>query len=231
MEVSCAVEIFAKATPGFVEERLCAPQKFQPSCRALDTLDAGSRRRGIVQLAYRRHRPAPDQHNWIGDSLLDDRIRGSMRVLLRPDQTLTAGERRLLELLASQAVLGVERARLVAKAAEAQSLAESDRLKSSLLSSVSHDLRTPLVAIKGIATALRQRDVPWNGTADEQMLDTLASEADRLNRLVGNLLDMSRIESGALRPERDWDDIGDIIGGVLARMRPQLQPAPAQDRR
>jgi two-component system sensor histidine kinase KdpD len=95
-------------------------------------------------------------------------------------------------------------------------------LKSALLSSVSHDLRTPLVAIKGIATALRQRDVAWDGAAGEQMLDTLAEEADRLNRLVGNLLDMSRIESGALHPAREWEDLSEIVGGVLARMRPQL---------
>jgi two-component system, OmpR family, KDP operon response regulator KdpE len=79
-----------------------------------------------------------------------------------------------------------------------------------------------LVAIKGIATALRERDVAWEGAASEQMLETLTDEADRLNRLVGNLLDMSRIESGALQPSRAWEDIGDIIGGVLARFRPRF---------
>jgi two-component system sensor histidine kinase KdpD len=110
----------------------------------------------------------------------------------------------------------------VAEATEAQALAASDRLKSALLSSVSHDLRTPLVAVKGIATALRQRDVPWNSTVGQQMLDTLADEADRLNRLVGNLLDMSRIEGGALNPARQYEDIGDIVGGVLSRLRPQF---------
>ena len=78
------------------------------------------------------------------------------------------------------------------------------------------------MAIKGIATALRQQDVEWNSAVGEQMLDTLADEADRLNRLVGNLLDMSRIEGGALNPARQWEDIGDIVGGVLSRLRPQL---------
>jgi two-component system sensor histidine kinase KdpD len=153
---------------------------------------------------------------------VDDRVLGSMQVLPWPEQVLHAAQRQLLATLASQAALAVERARLVAEAAEAQALAASDRLKSALLSSVSHDLRTPLAAIKGIATALRQHDVPWNSAVGEQMLDTLADEADRLNRLVGNLLDMSRIEGGALNPARQWEDIGDIVGGVLSRMRPQF---------
>ena len=153
---------------------------------------------------------------------VEDRSVGAMRVQPQPQQIFHAPERRLIELLASQAALAVERARLVAQAADAQALVESDRLKSALLSSVSHDLRTPLVAIKGIATALRQRDVAWDGAAGQQMLDTLAEEADRLNRLVGNLLDMSRIESGALHPAREWEDLSEIVGGVLVRMRPQL---------
>jgi two-component system, OmpR family, sensor histidine kinase KdpD len=153
---------------------------------------------------------------------VDDRVLGSMQVLPHPEQVLQAPQQQLLATLASQAALAVERARLVAEAAEAQALAASDRLKSALLSSVSHDLRTPLVAIKGIATALRQHDVPWNSAAGEQMLDTLSHEADRLNRLVGNLLDMSRIEGGALNPARHWEDIGDIVGAVLSRMRPQI---------
>src|SRR5262245_48064375 len=153
---------------------------------------------------------------------VDDRVLGQMQVLPRPEQVLQAPQQQLLATLASQAALAVERARLVAEAAEAQALAASDRLKSALLSSVSHDLRTPLVAVTGIATALRQHDVPWNSAVGEQMLDTLAEEADRLNRLVGNLLDMSRIEGGALNPARQWEDIGDIVGGVLSRLRPRF---------
>jgi two-component system, OmpR family, sensor histidine kinase KdpD len=169
---------------------------------------------------------APDveqlQPTIIASLRVEDRSVGSMRVQPQPHQIFHAPERRLVDLLASQAALAVERARLVSHAAGAQALVESDRLKSALLSSVSHDLRTPLVAIKGIATALRQRDVVWDSAAGGQMLDTLAEEADRLNRLVGNLLDMSRIESGALHPAREWEDLGEIVGGVLSRMRPQL---------
>jgi two-component system sensor histidine kinase KdpD len=161
---------------------------------------------------------------------VEERLVGTMFVIPQPHQVLYAPEQRLLEMLASQAALAIERARLVGQAADAQALAESDRLKSALLSSVSHDLRTPLVAIKGIATALRQHDVAWESAAGAQMLDTLSDEADRLNRLVGDLLDMSRIESGALHPAREWEDIGDLVGGVLARMRPQLRGRPVHVR-
>ena len=170
------------------------------------------------------HMTGTDGSNAIAAPLrVDDRVLGEMQVLPRPEQLVSAVQQQLIATLSSQAALAVERARLVAEAAESQALAASDRLKSALLSSVSHDLRTPLVAVKGIATALRQHDVPWNSAVGEQMLDTLAEEADRLNRLVGNLLDMSRIEGGALNPARQWDDIGDIVGGVLSRMRPQFR--------
>jgi two-component system sensor histidine kinase KdpD len=160
--------------------------------------------------------------------LLHDREVGSIRVLTAPDRLLGASEQRLLALLARQAALVVERARLAMQAAAARALEQADRLKSSLLSSVSHDLRTPLVAIIGSATALRSDDVPLNSAEGKQMLDAIITEAERLNRLVGNLLNMSRIESGALQVTRAWDDIGNILGGVLARMRPQLRNRPVR---
>lgn len=160
--------------------------------------------------------------------LLHDREVGSIRILTAPDRLLGASERRLLGLLTRQAALVVERARLAMQAAAAQALEQADRLKSSLLSSVSHDLRTPLVAIIGSATALRSDDVPLNSAEAKEMLDAIISEAERLNRLVGNLLNMSRIESGALQVTRAWDDIGNILGGVLARMQPQLRNRPVR---
>lgn len=154
---------------------------------------------------------------------VNERALGVIEVQPHTGQMLSATQRQLLATLASQAALAVERARLVSEAAKAQALVASDQLKTALLSSVSHDLRTPLAAIKDIATALRQRDVAWDSATGQQMLDTLSEEADRLNRLVGNLLDMSRIEGGALNPARAWEDLGDIVGGVLARIGRQLQ--------
>src|SRR5262249_9595408 len=129
---------------------------------------------------------------------------------------------RLLVLLAQQAALIIERTHLVRQAAQAQVLADTDRLKSSLLSSVSHDLRTPLTVIKGAASTLLADKELLVNQPRRDLLQTIEQEADRLNRLVGNLLNMSRIEGGALDPARDWNDIGNIISGVLVRLRPQL---------
>lgn len=98
----------------------------------------------------------------------------------------------------------------------------AERLKSTLLASVSHDLRSPLATITGVATALRQADAPWDRATSRRMLDTLILEAERLDRVLGNLLDMSRIEGGALNLTCDWEDPADLVGAVLARLRPQL---------
>src|SRR6185436_4820660 len=94
------------------------------------------------------------------------------------------------------------------EANRAEVLRRTDELRNALLSSVSHDLRTPLAAIKASGESLLQDDVPWTDEDRKGFAGAIVRESDRLNRLVGNLLDMSRIEGGALRPQRDWYDIG-----------------------
>jgi two-component system sensor histidine kinase KdpD len=140
--------------------------------------------------------------------------------LWRDGPPLSPTEERLLRTFASQGALALERAVLAQAETRAQVLEESDRLKSALLSSVSHELRTPLATIKAAATSLRGDEVAWENTsAREDLLAAITDEADHLNRLVGNLLDMSRIEAGALKPKREWNLLTEIVGGVLARMR------------
>jgi two-component system sensor histidine kinase KdpD len=154
-------------------------------------------------------------------------ILGVLRVVERtPGESLNERERRLLDTLAAQARLAIDRARLVGQAAHTQALAESDQLKSALISSVSHDLRTPLALIKGAVSTLLADDVAWDTATQRTLAQTIDSEADRLNRIVGNLLDISRIEAGALPIERDWQDLGELIGSVLQRMAPQLAGRP-----
>jgi two-component system sensor histidine kinase KdpD len=92
-------------------------------------------------------------------------------------------------------------------------------LKSAILSSVSHELRTPLSTIKAAASSLRGKEVNWDSPARTQLVAAIDDEADHLNMLVGNLLDMSRIEAGVLRPKREWNILSEILGGVLGRMR------------
>lgn len=134
-----------------------------------------------------------------------------------------ANERRLLRTFASQGALALERTTLSQAEARAKLLEESDRFKSSLLSSVSHELRSPLATIKAAASSLHRGEVRWDSPAREDLLAAIDEEADHLNILVGNLLDMSRIESGALKPERQWNVLSEIVEGVIARMRRPLE--------
>ena len=139
--------------------------------------------------------------------------------LWRGDAPFDPNEARLFNTFASQGALAFEHALLAESEAHARVLEESDRLKSALLSSVSHELRTPLATIKASVSGLRSGEVTWEARAREDLLAVVEEEVDHLNRLVGNLLDMSRIEAGALQPQRQWGLLAEIAGGTLRRMR------------
>jgi two-component system sensor histidine kinase KdpD len=139
----------------------------------------------------------------------------------RDTAKLTLAEERLLQTFASQGVLALERVSLSQAASRARLLEESDRFKTSLLSSVSHELRTPLATIKAAVTSLRSGAVEWNSEAGADLLAAVEEETDHLNQLVGNLLSMSRIEAGALKPERSWNSLADIISSAIERTRQQ----------
>ena len=150
-------------------------------------------------------------------------LQGELR-LWRDQAPLTPAEDRLLRTFATQGAVALERARLVETETRAKVLEESDRLKSALLSSVSHELRSPLAAIQAGITSLRSREVYWDSPAGVDLLSVVEEEVERLNRLVGNLLDMSRIESGALKPIRQWNILADIVGSALERQRRPAEP-------
>ena len=145
-------------------------------------------------------------------------VLGEIR-LWRAEPAITSQEKRLLQTFASQGALALERAWLAQAESRARVLEESDQLKSAILSSVSHELRTPLSTIKAAASSLRGGEVGWDSQARIDLIAAIDDEADHLNLLVGNLLDMSRIESGVLKPKREWNILSEIIGGVLAHMR------------
>ena len=121
-----------------------------------------------------------------------------------------------------QATSLIERARLQRENLRIEILQRTDALRAALLSSVSHDLRTPLTTIKAAASSLLQEDVRWDDEARRGFARSIEHEADRLNRLVGNLLDMSRIEGGALKPEKEWYSLKALIHDVLGRLRTLL---------
>ena len=149
-----------------------------------------------------------------------DRVIGVLEVTGRPGGgRFTPEDERLLATFAGQAALALDRARLSEEASRAQVLAQSDELKSALLSAVSHDLRTPLSAIKASATSLLDDQVQWRDDDRREFLLAIDEETDRLTLMVGNLLDLSRIEGGALRPDREWYDIEELMRDVAMRLR------------
>jgi two-component system sensor histidine kinase KdpD len=128
-------------------------------------------------------------------------------------------DNRLLSAVAEQLGHAIGRARLRREATAAEVLRRADELKTALLNAVSHDLRTPLSSIIASASSLRQHDVVWTEADREEFARTIEQEALRLNGIVGNLLDLSRIEAGSLKPEKGWYDIGTLIDDVLGRMK------------
>jgi len=148
---------------------------------------------------------------------------GALRLTTRrADANIEPTTLRLLTTFAAQLGLFIERARLAQEAERARVLEASDQLKSALLSSVSHDLRTPLSAIKASATVLLQQDVSLDAAARYDLLSAINEETDRLNHLVGDLLDMSRIEAGTLRLKLDWCDMDELIRAVVRRLSPRM---------
>jgi two-component system sensor histidine kinase KdpD len=143
--------------------------------------------------------------------------------LWRAGLPLSAAEERLLRTFAGQGALALEHALLSRTETQAKILAESDRMKSALLSSVSHELRTPLATMKAAVSSLRSGQVAWETPARAALLVMVEEELDHLNQLVGNLLDMSRIEAGAMKPRRAWLSLAEVAGGTLARMRRALE--------
>ena len=134
-----------------------------------------------------------------------------------PGPLLTPDERRLLDALADQAAVAIERVSLARGLAETRVLAETERLRAALLTSISHDLRTPLASIIGTVSSLRSYADKYEPRERDELLATLQDEAERLNRFVGNLLDMTRLESGAIDLKLDLVDIAEIVGAALQR--------------
>ena len=159
---------------------------------------------------------------WQGRAELAERVRGQWvrvaasgtapesaamtRVEMRPGLALlVAGQTRplsarMLDGFAAQAAAALDRDRLRTQAAQAEALAEGNRMRTALLAAVSHDLRTPLASIKASVSTLRQTDVQWTAADEAALLATIEQSADRLDALIGNLLDMSRLSTGSLQP-------------------------------
>ncbi|MFN8587480.1 MAG: sensor histidine kinase KdpD [Candidatus Eisenbacteria bacterium] len=191
-----------------------------------DLADTGAHEQGVAQWAFDHRQPAglgtptlPASQALHLPLVVASGAIGVLSVRPRESRGLAGPEqRRLLETFANQAAVALERAELAERAERARVDAEAERTRNALLSSVSHDLRTPLAVITGAATGLRDSAPAMSEATRAELADTIADEAQRLNRLVGELLDMTRLESGALVPKREWHSLEEVVGGVLVRL-------------
>jgi two-component system sensor histidine kinase KdpD len=202
--------VLAPAARSHVMQRITLPYltRGRAAIRSLRLLPL---RVGQQVIGVLRLRVSTDPHHMVGEEDLEDH--------LAQTETHTTFFWTFLE----QATALIERAELRRENMRIEILQRTDALRAALLSSVSHDLRTPLTAIKAAATSLLQEEVHWSNEARRGFALSIVRQADRLNRLVGNLLDMSRIEEGALRPEKEWYHLAELIYDVLDRLRPLLQ--------
>ena len=185
----------------------------------------------VAHWAYQHDQPAGRGTNTLPASPLRclplKTARGLVGVLgvhpSEPGSLLTPEQRLTLDAFANQAAIAIERASLGEQAQQTEILKATEKLQTTLLNSISHDLRTPLVAITGALSALEEDEHLLDETARRSLVENALSEAHRLNRLVGNLLNMTRIEAGALHLDIEPCDIADIIGSAVDAVETRLQ--------
>jgi two-component system sensor histidine kinase KdpD len=146
------------------------------------------------------------------------------RVFLLAGGDLRAENQRVLNALVAQLGLAIETRRLQGEAARARTLAEANDLRAALLQAVSHDLRTPLASIKASITSLRQKDIVWTESEEREFQETIEEETDRLDRLVDNLLDMSRLQAGALHVTPRPTGLDEVVPAALAGLGERARP-------
>jgi two-component system sensor histidine kinase KdpD len=179
-----------------------------PTCSTTPT-PGGSSRRSVIS-------PASPRGQGEAEVLIDDHI----SLVLR-GHPLAAADRRIVQAFAAQAVVALRQERLSDQAAAAGPLAEVDRMRTALLSAVSHDLRTPLASAKAAVGGLRMSGVVFTDDDREELLATVEESLDKLNRLVDNLLDMSRLQAGALAMTPQAMSIAETIATALDDLGPQ----------
>ena len=238
-DLAAAVDIDAvlKAMVRNVEEALNAQVVILlPEGERLDILAASAglvldlKEQAVADWAFRNNHPAGSATDTLVSAALlylplqtPASTLGVLGVRLEKEEDYHSQEnRRLLDAFATQAAMAMERIRFSRQAEQAQILQARENLERALLNSISHDLRTPLVTVTGVLSSLKDEGAHLSDQARHELLDTAFSEAQRLNRFVGNLLDMTRIEAGAIRLNFEPCDVQDLIGCALAAIEPRI---------
>ncbi len=197
-------------TAAFPPEDALQPSEWAAARWAFSRTEVAGWRTGTLPNALYQFHPIRTSSGTIGTIGISPSNRG---------KPLSAEEERAFAALIDQGALAIERAMLVVEARRGEALAERERLQATLLSSISHDLRTPLSAILGSATSLREYGDRMQQSDRDDLVLTIEEEARRLTRFVANLLDMTRVESGTLALWRDWIDTSDVIMAAVKRAR------------
>jgi len=158
--------------------------------------------------------------------LASQNVIGVLRLQINPPQILEADSLRLLEALNTQVALAIEKENLSRRAQRAHFQMEAERLRNTLLSSVSHDLRTPLTVIAGSASSILEGEQDLDAATKKELAQGIYEEAKRLDRLVSNLLEMSRLQSGEVKINMEWHVLEEVIGCALGRLDGQLRDHP-----
>lgn len=226
-----------KAVIGNAEEALNAlvvillPEGEQLNIMAAsDGLVLGTREQAVADWAFRNNHPAGRATDTLvsGDLIYlplqtPASVLGVMGVRLESEQAYHSQDtRRLLDAFVTQAAMAMERVRFSRQAEQAQILQARENLERALLNSISHDLRTPLVSVTGVLSSLKDEATHLSDRERRDLLETAFGEAERLNRFVGNLLDMTRIEAGAIRLNFEPCDVQDLFGCALAALETRL---------
>jgi two-component system sensor histidine kinase KdpD len=220
----CRVVIFLCETGGKVSFRR----------RTTDDLPVPRAEEGVAQwVVDHQQRAGKGTDTLPGSSALYVPLRGSRHVLgvmaVLPENGAMAPEQiHLLEVFATQIALALERSQISEQAREAKVRMETEQMRNSLLSAVSHDLRTPLASITGAASSLLSHGHQLDEKTRRELMESIEQEAHRLSRLVNNLLEMTRLESGAVEIRRDWHSIEEIAGAALHRLEPALAGRPVR---
>ncbi len=206
--------------PAAGELQVAAQTAAPPGSHAKDELEA-------VKWAYKRGLPAgrgtdtmPHAAGYYVPLISAQKVIGVLALYQQP--AIPPEQQRLLDAFATQSAMAIEAVQLGEEAQQARLLREKERLQAAVLNSISHDLRTPLVSITGTLSSLLQGDVLFDEHSRLELLAGAYSEAERLNRLVGNLLDMSRLEAGSIRLKRELYDLSEVIAVARAQLREQL---------
>lgn len=189
-----------------------------------DGLELGIKEQAVADWAFRNNHPAGRATDTLVSADLiylplqtPASVLGVMGVRLHSEHAYHSQEnRRLLDAFATQAAMAMERIQFSRQAEQAQILQARENLERALLNSISHDLRSPLSTVTGVLTSLKEEGAHLGDRARRELLETACSEAERLNRFVGNLLDMTRIEAGAVKLNLEPCDVQELVGCALA---------------